>query len=153
VSQILVGLHRVGLVGLMDALKGADESGLTESSDIVDHIFESLRESNYIPDSHMEAYRQAIWREFLRYRGEDISDFYSEMDVTVRGVAGEERDRFVEMMTSVFGDFELKPRVDYAAPGSGDSKPELLIDDDPVVRGIVSRHAFKAAVQRRISEW
>jgi hypothetical protein len=153
VSTILIGLHAVGIIGLRDAVKEADESGLTDSDEIIDSIIEMLTKENYVPDSQMKMYRQAIWREFLRYRNQDIREFYSDIDVTVRGEASDERVQFVEMLVSVFGDFELKPRIEYVPSLDSDPAPELVINDDPVVRGNVSRQQFKSAVRKRITEW
>jgi hypothetical protein len=153
VSTILVGLHAVGVIGLRDALKRANESGLTDADEIIDSILEMLSQENYVPDAQMRIYRQAIWREFLRSRNQDIREFYSEIDVTVRGEAGDQRAQFVEMLVSVFGDFELKPRIEYVPSPDNDAAPELVIGEDPVVRGNVSRQQFKSAVRKRITEW
>ena len=94
-----------------------------------------------------------MWRELLRYRGQDIREFYSEIEVDVRGQAGADRDQFTETMTAVFGDFELRPLITFLPPADDDPTPELLIEEEPVVRGCVSRQRFKAAVRRRISGW
>lgn len=150
---ILIGLHQIGVIGLYDALKKAEVSGLTDREEIVDLLVELLERENYTPDSQKEAYRLALWREFLRLRGEDISEFYSDVEVRVRGENGKERDSFVEMMVSVFGDFELKPNVTYVQAVEEDPTPELLIGDETVVRGCQDRKNFKRAVGKRISEW
>lgn len=152
VTQILIGLHRVGLIGLLEAFKGLDPA-LKDPEEIADRLIASLREDNYIPDSHIEAYRRAIYRELLRYRGEDMRDYFSEIEVTVRAEPGEARDEFVEMLVSVLDEFELKPVVTYSDPSGEGGRPELLIGDEPVIGGKVSRQALKSAIGRRISEW
>ena len=81
---ILVGLHRVGLVGFRDALAAAAASGLDDREAIVDSLVETLASENYIPDPGDEAFRIALWREFLRHRGQDFRAFFSEVAVTVR---------------------------------------------------------------------
>jgi len=153
VSSVLIGLHQVGIIGLRDALKKADESDLDQAEEITEYIIGLLAEDNYVPESQAAAYRRTIWREFLRYRGEGFHLFYSEVDAAVRGGAGEERDRFVQILTSVFGDFELKPVIEYIDSSERNSMPELLIGKDIVVRGCLPRDEFKAAVRRRISDW
>lgn len=151
ISRILVGLNIVGIVGLQDALRSVTEAGLNEREEVTDFVLELLASHNYVPDS--AEYRQAVWREFLRYRGEDISPFYPEIEVTVRAGDGPERDRFVRMLTSVLNDMELRPLIAYVAAPEPDSPPELLIGDESVARGDMSVSRFRAAVRRRFSEW
>lgn len=152
-DTILVGLHRVGLVGLRAALEKADGSGLEDRDAILDLLIETLAADNYIPDSQLEPFRVAIWREYLRRKGEDIRPFYSEIEVTVTGQPGGDRDQFVGMMRSVFGDFELSPVIAFARAGEGGADPRLVINDETIVRGLQSRRSFKSAVHKSISDW
>jgi hypothetical protein len=152
-GQVLVGLHQIGIIGLHDVLKETAESALTDPEEIMDFMIKKLSPENYIPDAQMKEYRRMLVREVRRYRGQDIREFYSEIEVDVRGEAGADRDRFTATLTDVFGDFELKPKITFLPPGGDDPTPELLIGDEPVVRGCASRQQFKAAVRRRISEW
>lgn len=153
VAKILIGLHEVGIVGLHEALKEAEESNLGEREEILDRLMDRLSAENYIPESQADGYRTAVWREFLRRRGEDFRDFYSEVEVVVRGEPGEERDRFVATLTSVFGDFELKPVVAYAPPTGDEVTPELVVRDHTIVQGNLPRRAFREAVRRSLSHW
>ena len=153
VDMILVGLYSVGIVGLCDAFAKADESGVTDPEATLGLLVDSLRADNYVPDAQVDAFRTAIWREYLRYRGEDFTEFFSEVDVTVRGDAGEARDRFVELTHSVLGDFELRPVITVESEDTPDSRPELIINDETVVRGSQSRASFKTAVRKSISHW
>ncbi|MGD8395987.1 MAG: hypothetical protein PVF43_10980 [Candidatus Eiseniibacteriota bacterium] len=157
VMTVLIGLHQIGIVGLRDALKVEldRESGVApaDREAIVDRVIARVAEDNYLPESQREALRVAVWREYLRLAGEDVSPFFSEVAVRVRGAAGERRERFVEMLTGVFAEFELRPWITYAEPSSPDDAPELVLDDEVVVRGLVGHEAMKRAVRRRISDW
>jgi hypothetical protein len=153
VDMILIGLHQVGVIGLRDALKKAAESGLEEREEITDFLLTDLSRENYFPNAQIEACRLALWREHLRFHGEDIRPFFTSMAVDVRGAAGDERDRFVETLLEIFHGFELNPQITYHPPDGDDPTPELLIEGEPIVRGCLSEAAFKAAVRRRIGEW
>jgi len=153
VNTVLVGLHRVGLVGLEEALKKAEDSGLDEQAAITDLLLETLSAENYIPEAQKAPFRTALWREYLRRRGEDFSDFLSEIEVTVRGEAGEGREAFVETLGSVFREIELKPLLSFSPPGDPGPNPQLVIDDEIIVRGLQSRQAFKTAVRKSITDW
>jgi hypothetical protein len=153
VTPVMIGLHRIGVVGLDKALQQVDQAGLEGREAELARLMEILAADNYIPESQREAFRTAIRRELLRHRGEDFSDFFSPAEVIVRGDPGEERDRFVAMLESVFADFELRPVVTFApAPRDGPG-PELAIGDHAIVSGAVSRDRFKRAVRTSLSDW
>lgn len=150
VKQIRVGLVQIGIVGLRDALKTTDELDPTDREAVVDRMMEALGPVNYIPDSQVDAYRTAFWREFLRHRGRDFSAWYSELPVTVRGAPGEERDRFVALVEETLAAHELRP-VFSLAPGG--RSPELVIRDEVVARGPENRASLERAVRRTFSHW
>jgi len=152
-DTILVGLHRVGLVGLRAALAKAEGAAPEDRDAIVDLLIATLAAENYIPEPQLEPFRLAIWREYLRHKGEDLRPFFSGIEVTVAGEPGGDRDEFVGMMRSVFGDFELKPMIAFARAGEGGADPRLVIDDETIVRGLQSRRSFKSAVHKSISDW
>jgi len=151
VTQVLVGLHRVGIVGLRDAIRRAEASGLEDRGELVDLMMEELAPRNYMPAHQLELYRTAVWREYLRSRGEDLSALYSEIPVTVRGPAGEGRDRFVERIASALAGFELRPEVTFE-PSSGGGL-ELVVRDEPIADAGQSRRSLEAAIRRAVSDW
>lgn len=153
VSQVMVGLHRVGIVGLHGALVEAERSGLESREALVDLLRTRLARDNYIPERQREEYDVALWREYLRHRGADFREFFSPVQVTVRGEPGEERDRLVTMATSTFAHFELKPLFQYEPPQPGESEVRLLIGEHEIARGCPSEDRFKLAVRRSLSDW
>ena len=153
VTQVLVGLHRVGIVGLHEALRKAGEGGSTERDAIVDQAMAHLSRHNYIHDAQVDDYRIAVWREYLRGRGEDFSAFYSEVPVTVRGEAGDELDRFIGLVRVVLAELELRPMLTVTPAFGGETNPRLAIGGATIVRGMPSYRALKQAVRQSLSEW
>ena len=153
VDQIRVGVQQVGVVGFRDALKKAAESGLTEQEELVDFLMTTLEPDNYFPDRLQEMYRTALWREYLRYTGRDFSRYYSNIAVTVRGEEGETRDRFVDMLGSVLNKLELTPIVTFDTPLPDEPNPQLIIDDQTVIRGFYGQPQLEAAIHKTISGW
>ncbi len=150
VTPIRVGLDQIGIVGLHDALKETDALDPDETEAVVDRMLEVLASSNYIPGGQVEAYRTAFWREFRRHRGRDFSAWYSELPVTVRGAPGQERDRFVALVTAVLAAHELRPVFTLA---DGGREPELVIRDEVVASGPQNRASLDRAVRRTFSHW
>jgi len=153
VTQIMVGLHRVGIVGLHKAIQKAADTDLSEREEIVDLLMATLAADNYIPASQVEAMRISVWREYLRSRCEDIEEFFSEVTVTVCGDSGDERDRFVELTAAVLSEFELRPTIQYAEPRQDGPNPQLVIGDHAVVQGLKSREQFSSEVRKSFSHW
>ena len=153
VAQILVGLHRVGIVGLRQACEKVAAAGLVERDEIVDRLLVELADDNFIPESQEEAYRTSLWREYLRFSGEAFSEFFSEIEVTVRGEPDEDRDRLAVLCTSVLAEFELRPLLDFTGADDEGPNPQLVIGGETVVRGLPSRKSLKATIRKRLSDW
>lgn len=153
VSQVLVGLHRVGVVGLRQACEKVAAAGVAGREEIVDRLQAELAADNFIPATQEDDYRFALWREFLRFAGEDFSEFFSEIPVTVRGEPGGDRDRLVGLCAAVLADFELRPVVEFADADEEGPNPQLSIGGATVARGLPSRRSLKATVRHRLSDW
>ncbi len=153
VAQVLVGLHRVGVVGLHGALVEAEQSGHQSREAIVDFLRARLARDNYLPERQREEYDVALWREYLRHRGADFRDFLSQVEVTVQGEPGEERDRLVAMAEPVFENFELRPVFRFEPCESGEAGVRLLIGDHEIVQGCPTADRFKVALRRSLSDW
>jgi hypothetical protein len=153
VSQVLVDLHRVGVVGLHQACEKVSATGLDEREDVVDFLLAELATDNFIPGEQREAYRTALWREYLRFLGKDFSDFLSQIEVTVRGEPGEDRDRLAGLCATVLADFELRPVFEFTDADDDGPDPQLVIGDETVARGVPSRKSLKAIIRQRLSDW
>jgi hypothetical protein len=149
----LVGLHRVGLVGLRQACGKIGGAGLAERDDIVDFLLTELAADNFIPEAQREDYRIALWREYLRSVGENFSEYFSEITITLRGEEGEERDRLVRLCASVLADFELRPVVELEDASGEGPFPQLVIGDSVVASGLPSRKTLKTIIRHRLSDW
>jgi hypothetical protein len=153
VSQVLVGLSRVGLVGLRQAIERADASGLEEREALVELMMNMLAERNYISPASTEAYRLALWREYLRHHGEDLRHLYSPIEVTVRARPGEQIDRLREILTVAFARHELRPVIAVETLDTQEPGPQLWIGDDLVVAGATDPERIAKRIARQISDW
>lgn len=153
VTRIRIGLQEVGIVGLREAFGIVNEAGSFDREGVVDAVMAHLSRRNFIPSSVTPTYRRAIWREYLRHRGEDFSDFFSEVEVVVRGEPGPDLDRFVEMTLSTLAGFELAPTVRLEPAAAEGLHPRLLIHGEPVVQGSMSERDFERTVKRTLGHW
>jgi hypothetical protein len=153
VSEVLIGLDRIGLVGLEEAFDRADESGLGDREELVSFLMEALSTRNFIPPASENEYRKAVWREYLRHRGEDIRHLYSEIEVVVRAEAGEDRDRIVGAVKAVLNEHELEPSFRHESPGPAGASPTVSIAGQVVVRGARGESAIRKAIKARMDDW
>ena len=153
VSKVLIGTHRVGLVGLQGCLRAAEKSGLGDREAIVDFMMEELSASNYLPEGRVGEYRTAVWREYLRHRGEDLSAFYSEIPVIVRGGTDENRDRLARMTTAALAEHELRPSMTINTAVEEGAELVLEINGEEVVCGLPTLDDLRKAVRHRLSDW
>lgn len=151
-DTVLVGLRRVGLVGLREALRKVNEEPRPAPDAAVDRLLEILRLRNYIPEDHEPAYRRALGRELLRSRGEDFGALLEAIPVTLRGADGGERRRLQEDLAAVLEELELRPVLALEPPGPGPN-PQVLIGGEIVQRGPASRPQLRAAVERTLTDW
>ena len=152
-SQVLVGLHRVGVVGLRQACEKASAAGLVGREVIVSFLVDELAADNFIPEAQAGDYRIALWREYLRFVGEDFSDYFSEIPVMVRGEPGEDRDRLVDLCDTALAEFELRPVVEFVGAARDGPNLQLVIGGTTVAQGVPSLRSLKATVRQRLSDW
>ncbi|MGB5880456.1 MAG: hypothetical protein WBH85_10550 [Thermoanaerobaculia bacterium] len=153
VSQVLVGLDRVGLAGLEQVFERADDSGLGEREELVGLMMEALSTRNYIPAESEDEYRKTVWREYLRHRGEDIRHLYSKVEIVVRGEAGDDLDRIVGAVSAAMTEHELEPRFLYEPPDPAGVNPQVSIAGHVVVRGARSESAIRKAIKAQMDDW
>jgi len=151
--QIRVGLQQIGLIGLRESLQEAVNAGLDNRGQVIEFMLKILEPENYIPTKQNDEFLKALWREYKRFIGEDISDFYAEAEVEVCGESGPERDRFVDTLVSVFGDYELHPIITFSVPEIDGIFPQLILDNEPIVQGCIPRNMFKLKVRKYLTHW
>lgn len=80
ISQIKIGQHIFGIVGLKHALEALRETHAEQPDEAVaDELVQRLSKKNYIPDSVQEKYGRAFVREFRKYLGQPFVEEKSEL--------------------------------------------------------------------------
>ena len=80
VSQIKIGQHIYGIVGLTHALEALGETHAKQPDEAVaEDLLRRLSNKNYIPDNVQEKYGRAFVREFRKYLGQAFTEEKSEL--------------------------------------------------------------------------
>jgi small redox-active disulfide protein 2 len=75
VTQIKIGKHKVGFVGLKETFKDAVGAYAEKPDDIVaEELLNRLSKKNYIPDKVQKEYGRAFVREFRKFLGQPFDD-------------------------------------------------------------------------------
>jgi glutaredoxin len=114
VVQIKVGKHKVGIVGLNDAMQtmatefaGADEKAAQE-------LLNRLKKRNYIPDTAQETYKEAFLREFRRFLGlPDAEEDTQGLAVKILGQGCSRCDGLEREIIDVMAELELEAEIEH----------------------------------------
>ena len=80
ISQIKIGQHTYGIVGLKHALEALRETHAKQPDEAVaEELLRRLSNKNYIPDKVQEKYGRAFVREFRKYLGQAFAEEKSEL--------------------------------------------------------------------------
>ena len=80
ISQIKIGPHAYGIVGLRHALEALGETHANLPDDTVaEELLRRLSSKNYIPETAREKYGRAFAREFRKYLGQPFAEEKSEL--------------------------------------------------------------------------
>jgi len=153
VQPIRVGLHLVGIVGLRQALEQVHTGGPREREEASQALLELLAGDNYIPDGQHDEYREAFWRELLRYRGEDVAPFYVRQPMELRGEPGPRLDAFVTTLHRVLAGFEMVPVLTFAPPEEKGPHPTLLAEGEVLLKGNPGQQGMWRVLRRCLTEW
>jgi quercetin dioxygenase-like cupin family protein len=87
VTQIKIGTHKFGIVGLKKALENMAETYAEQADDVVaEELLKRLSKKNYIPEKVQKKYGRAFAREFRRFLGQPFDDENSQgLEIKVLG--------------------------------------------------------------------
>ena len=87
VTQIKIGTHKFGIVGLKKALKDMAQAYAEQADDVVaEELLNRLSKKNYIPEKVQKKYGRAFVREFRRFLGQPFDDEHAQgLEIKVLG--------------------------------------------------------------------
>jgi small redox-active disulfide protein 2 len=115
VTQIMVGGHRVGIIGLTPVLEAVAKEfvGRTET-EIQAALMERMGKSNYIAPSAQAAYETAFFREYKKFIGEPLpEESGGQLQIKVLGPGCPECDRLEKDLMTVMTELNLPADLDH----------------------------------------
>jgi hypothetical protein len=157
VTQVRVGKHMTGIIGLEQALaQVADRREGLADAQIVEMLLQSLSQSNYIPDNIRDLYAQAFLREFKKFIGQPVTEIPSEgLDIKVLGRGCPQCDRLEQEVMAVLADIRVEAALDHVRDVAQIGRfgvlgmPALVINDKVVCVGSVpTRDSIRAWIEQ-----
>ena len=74
VERLNVKGYRVGIIGLTGVFEDLKRSQITGEDAIKEQLLQRVRERNYVAEPAFEDYKDALYREYRRFLGEDVED-------------------------------------------------------------------------------
>jgi small redox-active disulfide protein 2 len=74
VERLTVKGYRVGIIGLTGIFEDLKGSQITGEDAIKEHLLKRVRERNYVAEPAVEDYKDALYREYRRFLGEDVAE-------------------------------------------------------------------------------
>lgn len=154
VTQIRIGNHSVGIMGLEEALEELAANAMHQSDEeITDALLESLSRVNYIPAGARESYGQAFLKAFKRHLGQSQDEELPDLLVIrVLGQGCSQCDQLEQNVMEVLSELNLPADLEHVRDIKEISRygvmgtPALLINNKVMCVG-------RVPPQIRIKEW
>jgi len=154
VTKIKVGQHKVGFVGLKEALKDMSETYAEKPDDIVAaELLNRLSKKNYISDKVQKKYGRAFVREFRKFMGQPFEDENVEgLEIKVLGAGCVLCDSLENDVMEVLSEIKLTADLEHVRDTEQIAKygvkgtPALVINGKVVSSG-------KTPSKNEIREW
>lgn len=145
VTQIKIGKHKVGIIGLKNALEEMADNFAQKSDDgVIKELLNRISKTNYIPDHMREGYGRAFLREFRKFLGQFYQEEYSgELEIKVLGAGCTRCDRLEKDVMDALNEMDLAANLEHVRDIKEIGKfgvmgtPALLINDKVMCVGKV----------------
>jgi small redox-active disulfide protein 2 len=145
VTQIKIGKHKVGLMGLKSAMEEMAINYSQESDEeISTALLNRLSKNNYIPNHVRESYGRAMVREFKKFLGQPVIEEKSEvLEIRVLGPGCAQCDQLEQEVIAVLTEMKLAADMEHVREIKEIGKygvmgmPALIINGKAVCAGKV----------------
>lgn len=153
-SQIWVGDHEVGLIGLKEAIEEIAQShGERNDEEVQQALLERLSKKNYIPGSARPDYGNAFLREFRKFLGQAYEDVGNKgLRIVVLGPGCSQCNRLEQVVMQVLSEMGLGASLEHVTDIKEIAKYGFLRTPALVINGtVVASGAVPPA--KRVMEW
>ncbi len=116
VKMVIIGSKKVGIVGLEEVFKKLQGLDLSEE-ELRERILEEVQHHNYIPESAIDLYKDALLREFKKFLGEEVEEDIQRdfLDVKVLGVKCAKCDNLEREVRAVLAELDIPAEIEHVS--------------------------------------
>ncbi len=85
IRQINVKGNRIGIIGLDEIFQSAKQAQITDEQNLKDFLLQKVKEQNYIPSSVEEDYKNALYRKYRKFLGEEVEEEETGLVIKILG--------------------------------------------------------------------
>ena len=157
VTQIRIGNHRVGLIGVKQVLEAvAKESGSRSDDSTCKELVERISKRNYIPPKVRHLYEIALITEYKKFIGEPVEEERAAgIEIKVLGPGCAHCDRLEQEVMAVIAEMKIAADVEHVRDVAEIGRfgvmgsPALVVNDEVKMVGLVpSREKLKAWIEQ-----
>ena len=138
VTQIKVAGYTVGLVGLLDVFEQVSLLDLRDSEASQEELLRRVRAENYVVPGAEEDYKQALWRDYRRWQGEQVeAEEAAGLSIKVLGPGCYACDQLMEDIREVLAAAGVSAELEHVREPSRITDYGLLATPVLVVNGKV----------------
>jgi small redox-active disulfide protein 2 len=153
ITPIRVGGFVVGIIGLQAALEAAAQENLPSSHTTARHLIDRLRAQNYIPGEAEFDYRQALLREYMKFKGEPIRPPAPQgFEVKVLGPGCVNCERLEQLVRNVMAAEGIVGMLEHVRDPKEISAYGILATPGLVINGQL-RCAGRMPSEKQLREW
>ena len=159
ISQIVIGKHRIGLIGLSDAIEDVKQMNLDSERDLENALLERIKQQNYVPDSRVDEYGRALLREYKKYFRIPVEEEPSPAETSIRilgpGCAAcekmEQDVMAILIELNIAADVQHVRDVNKIAEYGMVRTPSLVINGEIVLNGrLLPKNQLKNILQQKL---
>jgi len=113
IKRIIVKENQIGIMGLDEIFKLVKELQTGDENGIKDFLLQKVKEKNYVPQSAERDYKNALYREYRRYLGEDVEEDQAGLVIKILGPGCPNCDRLETEIRVVLQELDLGADVEH----------------------------------------
>lgn len=154
IVQMRVGKHKVGIVGLDEAMQEiAKEFAADADEKAAQELLNRLKKRNYIPDAAHEGYKAAFLREFKRFLGRpDAEEDAQGLAIKILGQGCARCDGLEREIIDVMSELQLEAEIEHVRDIKEIAKHGVMGVPGLIINGEV-KSVGSVPPRAKIAEW
>ena len=158
VTQIIIGDHRIGIIGLYDVIKDIKELKLVNDREIQTLLLAGIKHQNWILDSKTKEYGNALLREYKKSLGSAVEEEkLREATIHVLGPGCSACEKMEQDVKSILIELNIAADVQHIRDVNQIAEygmvrtPTLVINNEIVINGrSLPKSQLKSLIERKL---